>query len=83
MSSSAVELNSRAESVEVTGSELLVTLKDGRRLAVPITWFPRLLHAPESVRQNWVLLGDGEGIHWPGIDEDLSVSGLLTGARSR
>jgi hypothetical protein len=83
MSSSVVELDSRAESVEVTSSELLVNLKDGRRLGVPITWFPRLLAAPQSARQNWLLLGEGEGIHWPDIDEDLSISGLLVGARGR
>ena len=48
-------------------------------VSVPLAWFPRLLHATAEERQNWEFLGDGEGIHWPEIDEDLSVAGLLRG----
>jgi len=71
--------NPRASEVKVTADELIVYLADGRTLSVPLTWFPRLLEAPEEKRQGWVLLGDGEGIHWPDIDEDVSIPGLLRG----
>ena len=81
MSSSTVETTPRAESVEVTDAELIVRLVDGRRLSVPLVWFPRLLRATPEQRNNSELLGDG--IHWPLIDEDLSVEGLLAGRRSR
>lgn len=83
MSSSRVETIPRAESVEVTDAELIVHLLDGRRLSAPLVWFPRLLRATPEQRAKWELLGDGEGIHWPLIDEDLSVEGLLAGRPSR
>ncbi len=83
MSSSTVETTPRAESVEVTDAELIVRLVDGRRLSVPLVWFPRLLRATPEQRSKSELLGDGDGIHWPLIDEDLSVEGLLAGRRSR
>lgn len=79
MSTSSVETHPRAHHVEVTDDELIVFLADGRRLAVPIAWFPRLLNATESQRRNFELLGDGIGIHWPEIDEDLRIVGLLRG----
>jgi len=79
MSTSSVETHPRARGVLVTEDELMVVLTDGRRLAVPIAWFPRLMNATEPQRQNFELLGDGLGIHWPEIDEDLSVAGLLRG----
>lgn len=82
MSSSVPDVDPRALGVEVTDEELVVDLADGRRVAVPLTWFPRLLHATPKQRTKWELLGDGQGIHWPDIDEDLSVSGLLRGARA-
>lgn len=82
MSSSAVDSRPLARSVEVTEDELQVGLADGRRVVVPLTWFPRLLAASPSARSNWELLGDGEGIHWPEVDEDVSVRGLLAGSRS-
>jgi hypothetical protein len=63
----------------VTEDELTVSLVDGRRVSVPLAWFPRLLHASPAQRSNWQLLGDGEGIHWPDVDEDLSVAGILRG----
>ncbi|MHC4400289.1 MAG: DUF2442 domain-containing protein [Planctomycetota bacterium] len=80
MASSMPSADARAQSVEVTESELRVELIDGRRLSVPLTWFPRLLHATPQQREKWELLGDGEGIHWPEVDEDVSVAGLLRGA---
>lgn len=79
MSSSVVEANPRAQEVSVSEDELTVALADGRRISVPLAWFPRLLHASPAQRANWELLGDGEGIHWPDVDEDLSVAGILWG----
>jgi Protein of unknown function (DUF2442) len=63
----------------VTEDDLTVSLVDGRRVSFPLAWFPRLLHASPAQRSNWQLLGDGEGIHWPDIDEDFSVAGILRG----
>ncbi len=80
MSTLRVDTDARAEDVNVTDDELIVNLKDGRTISVPLAWFPRLLHATPDQRSNWELLGDGEGIHWPDVDEDLSVAGLLKGA---
>jgi len=79
MSSSVVEASARAMAVEVTEDDLVVSLVDGRKIVVPLAWFPRLLHATEAQRNCWELLGDGVGIHWDEIDEDLSVAGLLRG----
>ena len=79
MSTLAIEVNPLAERVEFTADELIVYLVDGRKVSVPITWYPRLAAADDKQRENWELLGDGQGIHWPDIDEDLSVSGILRG----
>ena len=79
MSSLAVEPKPLARQVAVTDDELTVVLADGRRISAPLAWFPRLLRATPEQRANWELLGDGEGIHWSGVDEDLSISGLLRG----
>jgi hypothetical protein len=72
-----------ARSVQVSDDELTVELVDGRRISAPLVWFPRLLAGSASERAQWELLGDGEGIHWSALDEDLSVAGLLAGNRSR
>jgi hypothetical protein len=82
MSSSGPETRALARRVEVTDHELRVELADGRRLGVPLLWFPRLLSASPEARANFELLGDGEGVHWPDADEDISVAGLLVGAPS-
>jgi hypothetical protein len=71
----------RADNVAITDAELTVSLKDGRTISAPLVWFPRLVDGSPDQRSNWELLGDGEGIHWPDLDEDLSVSGLLRGIR--
>ena len=71
-----------AQSVAVSDDVLTVELTDGRTIAVPISWYPRLLHGTLEERNNWELLGGGVGIHWPGLDEDISVQGLLAGRRS-
>jgi Protein of unknown function (DUF2442) len=82
MRSLAVEPNPRAQHVEVSDDELVVHLRDGRKVSAPLAWFPRLLRASPDKRNKWELLGDGEGIHWPQLDEDLSVAGLLQGTRA-
>jgi len=79
MNSSVSNTDPRAERVQIDQDALVVDLADGRQIAVPLAWFPRLLHATEEQRSNWELLGAGEGIHWPDIDEDISVAGLLRG----
>ena len=83
MSSTAVEFRPTVTRVEVTDSELVVELSDARRISVPLVWFPRLLEGSAEARANWELLGDGEGIHWPDLDEDLSVEGILRGIPAR
>jgi len=81
MSSSVTEVTPLAQDVRVTEHELVVSLVDGRTISVPLAWFPRLLHASPEQRSQFELLGDGEGIHWPEIDEDISGAGLLRGVR--
>lgn len=71
-----------ATSVRCTSDELVVALSDGRVLSVPIAWFPRLADAEPENLSEFELLGEGEGIHWPSLDEDISVLGLLEGRRS-
>jgi hypothetical protein len=83
MTSFAVEVQQAlASDVQVTDDELIVVLVDGRRIAAPIVWFPRLLNASPEARADWRLIGDGIGIHWPEVDEDISVNGLLKGLPS-
>lgn len=71
--------DARVRAVSVSEDTLTVDLRDGRTISVPIAWYPRLSHGAESERQNWRLIGDGVGIHWPDLDEDISVEGLLLG----
>ena len=66
----------------VSADTLTVTLTDGRRVSTPLAWYPRLLHASARERGNWRLIGKGQGLHWPDIEEDLSVLGLLMGNRA-
>ncbi|QZY51471.1 DUF2442 domain-containing protein [Leucobacter tenebrionis] len=70
-------LDAAAVDVDVDEKELRVTLRDGRAIIVPISWFPRLKAADPDARAKWRLIGDGEGIHWVDLDEDLSVAALL------
>jgi hypothetical protein len=77
MSISAVKLDANAVDVNVTDDRLLVVLADGRELAAPLAWFPRLADASADQRRNWRLIGRGQGIHWPDVDEDVSVASLL------
>jgi hypothetical protein len=70
----------RVKNVSCDDDSLTVDLADGRTISVPLAWYPRLLHATPTQRQNWKIAGGGYGIHWPEIDEDLSTEGLLHGA---
>lgn len=71
-----------AQSVAVTDDTLTVDLADGRTISLPLAWYPRLAHATRQERDNWRLIGQGQGIHWPDLDEDLSVESLLAGRKS-
>ncbi|HEY1933273.1 MAG TPA: DUF2442 domain-containing protein [Acetobacteraceae bacterium] len=66
-----------ATDVSVSEDQLRVALTDGREIAVPLVWFPRLWDATPAQRAHWRLIGRGEGIHWPDVDEDICVAGLL------
>ena len=75
-------LEAWANHVEVSSDSLTVDLVDGRTVSVPIAWYPRLFHGTEKQRKNWRFVGHGEGIHWPDLDEDISVENLLAGKPS-
>ena len=77
---SAVRVDATAIDVTVTDERLIVTLADGRELSAPLAWFPRLSEATAEQRQKWRLIGRGHGIHWPEVDEDVSVASLLRAA---
>jgi len=79
MSTLKVEVQPVASELDFTDSEMLVTLVDGRTISIPLSWFPSLSNASKEQREDFRLIGDGEGIHWPQLDEDLSVKGLLYG----
>ncbi len=68
-----------AEDITLTDDTLTAELSDGRSISVPLSWYPRLVHATPEERNNWRLIGPGEGIHWPDLDEDISVEMLLGG----
>ena len=77
MAISAIKMNSDAVDVETTDLVLRVTLADGRELSAPLEWFPRLRDATAEQRGHWRLIGGGEGIHWPDVDEDIAIATLL------
>jgi hypothetical protein len=80
-SSPAIEA-ATAKRVRVTRESLIVELHDGRTVSVPVAWYPRLAHGSMRERQQWELIGPGIGIHWPALDEDISIDGLLRGLPS-
>ena len=83
MRSSALEVRPvLAQHVRVTADALVVDLNDGRTLTVPLAWYPRLAHGTASERSKCRLIGRGEGIHWPELDEDISVAALVAGQAS-
>lgn len=71
-----------AQSASASKDDLIVDLADGRTIIAPLAWFPRLAHGTAAERANWRLIAGGEGIHWPDLDEDISVASLLAGRRS-
>lgn len=81
--STAVSVESRIDDVEVTDETITAHLVDGRAISVPLAWSWRLSEATPAQRANWRLIGDGHGIHWPDVDEDLSADGLLNGVPAR
>jgi len=80
MNTSELKAGEAVKDVEFTDDDLVVRLLDGRSISVPLAWYPRLLAASPSQREDWHIAGGGYGIHWPDIDEDLSTEGLLRGA---
>ena len=83
MTTSTTEIRvSEATDVTVTDDSLTVELSDGRTISVPLAWYPRLTHATRDERSRWRLIGRGKGIHWPELDGDISVVGLLAGRPS-
>ena len=83
MSTSGTELKEAlAQSVSVSDDALAVDLADGRTITAPLAWFPRLAHGEAAARNHWRLIARGQGIHWPDLDEDISVESLLAGRGS-
>lgn len=76
--------NAEVRIIYVTADEesLVVSLSDRRRLTLPLEWYPRLKHGTPAERNNWRLIGKGEGVHWPDLDEDLSIEGFFAGLKS-
>jgi len=79
---SSLTADVRVESVVITDDCLTVELNDGRSISVPLPWYPRLLHGTPEEKNSWRLIGNREGIHWPDLDEDISVENLLLGKPS-
>lgn len=77
MNTLTLNKSGNASEVWFTALQMFVRLDDGREIAIPIDWFPRLRDASETQRNNWRLIGGGEGIHWEELDEDILVEGLL------
>jgi hypothetical protein len=83
MSSSTVDTSSSlATTIELTEDQLVCQLADGRTISAPVSWYPRLLHGSADERNHWQLIGGGRGVHWPDLDEDISIENLLAGKRS-
>jgi len=83
MSTLGIEIRTAfAQNITVTEDTLVVDLDDGRTISVPLAWIPRLLHGTPEERNNWRFIGKGEGIHWPALDEDISIEGIVFGKAS-
>lgn len=76
------QIEIRATSVRVSDDALIVGLSDGRTVSAPLAWYPRLLNGTQAERDDHQFIGDGLGIHWPQLDEDVSVEGIVAGRRS-
>lgn len=83
MSTAAKIVDLRVMTIKVTDDEIIAHLVDGRTISVPLVWSWRLADARREQRQHWEILGHGEGVRWPDIDEDISVEGMLHGMPSR
>jgi hypothetical protein len=79
---SSLTTDVRVNNVVIAGDSLMVELNDGRSISAPLAWYPRLLRGTPEERNNWRLIGKAEGIHWPDLDEDVSIENLLTGKPS-
>jgi len=79
---STLTAEAKAQGITITEDTLAVDLTDGRTISVPLVWYPRLMHGTERERNNWRFIGDKEGIHWPDLDEDISIENLLLGQPS-
>lgn len=79
----AIRIEPRIMTVAVTQDEIIVQLVDGRTVSVPLAWSWRLSDATSKQRSHFEIIGDGEGVHWPDIDEDISVQGMLTGGPAK
>jgi hypothetical protein len=83
MSISTIEIQpTLAERISIDEESLNIDFVDGRSVSVPLEWYPRLLHGTPKERNNWRLIGQGEGIHWPELDEDISVENVWSGQPS-
>lgn len=82
MNTLALEHECLAQKVIFTKDSFVVYLNDGRNISVPLIWYPRLFHGNKQELERYELIGDGEGIHWPDLDEDINVEGILAGRRS-
>ncbi|MBD2110594.1 MULTISPECIES: DUF2442 domain-containing protein [Cyanophyceae] len=82
MTTLVLETEPLATAVVIDHEKLVVELADGRSLAIPLDWYPRLLHGSSQERNDWQLLGDGYAIEWPQLDEHIGTEGLLAGRRS-
>ncbi len=71
------------KNIQITEDEIIANLVDGRTISVPLVWSWRLSEAPPQQRSNYEIIGDGQGIHWPDVDEDISVEGMLYGTPAR
>jgi Protein of unknown function (DUF2442) len=81
--STAVSVESRITHLEVSDDAIIAHLVDGRVISVPLAWSWRLSEATPAQRGNWRLIGDGQGVHWPDVDEDISAEGMLRGVPAR
>jgi hypothetical protein len=82
MTTLVLETEPLATQIEITDEKLIVNLVDGRSLIIPLSWYPRLLHATQKERENWEILGDGYAIAWDDLDEHIGIEGLLAGKSS-
>lgn len=83
MNTLITEINiGKGENITVTDDTLTLDLSDGRTISIPLAWYPRLLHGTPDERSRWEWIGDNEGIHWPDLDEDISVEGIIAGRQS-